>query len=197
MRLRVPHAVPAVIGFAQIGIVIAINRVSDRYLAAAVPFLAVAVASWLTLLVERRQPRRRAVIAVVGLIVMMPAFGMLRAVGRSNQLQLAQIQYVLDRTTLADRVYDRGAAVNVFRPDVHYFWFLVGPNGPAGRRLAGPRHAGYETCRVIETAAFVFNARGELEQCGLLGGYRQTPFPHLFERGDRSGSRPSPARQNP
>jgi hypothetical protein len=182
---RVPYALPAVMGLVMVGLVAANNKVSDRYLAAAVPLLAVAVAAWIAPLLERQGSRRLLAWALLGAAVTLGGVAMIRATGRTNQLQLAQIQYVLDRTTAADRVYDRGAAVNLFRPDVHYFWFLVRGSSPVAVRFVAPPRSEYDVCRVVGSATFVYNAREELEDCGLLGRYRQTPFPMLFERGDR------------
>jgi len=182
---RVTYAIPAVMGLALVCVVAVTNKLADRYLAAAVPFLAVAVAAWLAPVLAGRGTRLRLAWAVLGAIVAISGFSMIRATGRTNLLQLAQIQYVLDRTAPTGAVYDRGAAVNLFRPDVHYFWFLVGPDGPKARRFTGQRRGDYQVCREVGAAAFVYNARGELEQCGLLGRYGETPFPLLFERRDR------------
>jgi hypothetical protein len=183
-RFRVPYIIPASLGWGLVVIVVATGRISDRYLAAAVPLLAAAVAAWIAPILDRWRPRRRTALAIV-LMAALPGIAMVRATGRTNHLQLAQIQYLLDRSEPTDRVYDRGVAVNLFRPDVHYFWFLVGPKGPAGRRFAGPVRGDYVSCREIASAAFVYNARGELEPCALLGRYRATPYPMLFERAGR------------
>ena len=52
---------------------------------------------------------------------------MARSVFRSNRGQLAQIQFVLDRSAPDDRMFDEWRDFNLFRPDMHYFWFMTRP----------------------------------------------------------------------
>jgi hypothetical protein len=183
-RLRVDYAVPAALGIGMVAVVFALNRVVDRYMAAAVPFLAVASAAWLVDLFNARQLRGVQRLAILALVCLVPAVAMVRAARRSNAPQLAQIQYVLDHSQAGDCMLDEWRDFNVFRPDMHYFWFLTRPGMPAYSRFTGGRFADFDLCREIGRVKpkFVSDRLGDLRRCGLLAGYRPTPFPHVLER---------------
>jgi hypothetical protein len=186
-RFRDDYAVPACLGLWLVCVIFALNRVVDRYLAAAVPFLAVAVAAWFREEVERFRLSGRQAVAVLVLVCLAPGVAMVRSVGRSNAGQLAQIQYVLDNSRVDDRMYDEWRDFNLFRPDVHYFWFLAGPGVRIYGSLTGGRHSDYDTCRLIATVKprFVSDHHAALERCGLLDQYHPTAFAYLSVRGDR------------
>ena len=183
-RLRVDYALPAVLGIGMLAVFVALNRVVDRYVAAAVPFLAVAAAAWLTEVLAALRLRGARALAAVVLVCLVPGVAMVRAAGRSNAPQLAQIQYVLDHSQEGDRMLDEWRDFNLFRPDMHYFWFLTRPGVRAYNRFAGGRLADFDLCREIDRVKpkFVSDRLGDLERCGLLGRYRPAPFPHVLER---------------
>jgi hypothetical protein len=183
-RLRADYAVPAVIGLGTVAVLFALNRVVDRYLIAAMPFLAVATALWLSDQLAARNVRRGRFAAVLLAIILVPAVAMVRATGRSNRGQLAEIQYVLDRSQSGDRMYDAQRQFNVFRPDMHYFWFMDGTGARIYSGLTGGRFSDYDACRLIASVGprFVSDRRGVLEACGVAGLYRPTAFGRLFER---------------
>lgn len=186
-RLVADHAIPAALGLGTVAALFALNRVADRDLLAGLPFLAVAAAAWLSGVFEARRVRPSGALAVLLVVCLVPAISMVRALGRSNQAQLARIQYVLDRSRPDERMFDPWRDYNLFRPDVHYFWFHTGSIADHYRRLAGGRYAGYEVCDLLaaERPPFVSDRRGDLARCGLAGAYRPTPFGRFFERAGR------------
>jgi hypothetical protein len=183
-RFRDDYAVPACLGLWLVCVMFALNRVVDRYLVAAVPFLAVAVAAWFTEEVERFRLSGRQAVALLALACLVPGVAMVRSVGRSNAGQLAQIQYVLDNSRVDDRMFDVSRDFNLFRPDVHYFWFLIRPGVTHYSRLTGGRFADFDLCREIAAAKprFVSNRRADLERCSLIEQYRPTAFAYLWVR---------------
>jgi hypothetical protein len=183
-RLRADYAVPAVIGLGTVAVLFALNRVVDRYLVAAVPFLAVATALWLSDQLAARNVRPQRFAALLMAVVLVPAVAMVRATGRSNRGQLAEIQYVLDRSQPGDRMYDARRQFNVFRPDMHYFWFMDGTGPRIYGGLTGGRFSDYDECRLLASVGprFVSDRRGVLERCGVARLYRPTAFARLFER---------------
>jgi hypothetical protein len=186
-RFRVDYAVPACLGLGLVAVIFALNRVVDRYVVAAVPFLAVAVAAWLTDHLDRTSVRGARAMVVLLIVCLVPGVAMVRCLGRSNSVQLAQIQFVLDHSEVGDRVYDERRVFNLFRPDMHYFWFLVGPGPRIYSSLTGGRHGDYDTCRLFVTVKplFVSERDNKLERCGLLDQYRPTAFGHISVRVDK------------
>ena len=47
----------------------------------------------------------------------------------ANHKQLKRIEYVLENTGENDPVYDGDIQFNVFRPDLHYFWYSIKNGG--------------------------------------------------------------------
>ena len=177
------YALPAWFGLGLVALLFSMNRVVDRYLVAAVPFLAVAASQWLADEIERRRIRGQQAAAVLLLVCLVPGAAMVRSVFRSNRGQLAQIQFVLDHSNAGDRMYDERPSFNLFRPDMHYFWFMRKPGIRLYNSLAGDRFADYDVCRLLATIRprFVSNRAGNLERCGLASQYRPTPFGGLLE----------------
>jgi hypothetical protein len=183
-RLDAGFTLPAWFGFGLVALIFAGNRVVDRYLVAAVPFLAVAVGMWLMEEFERRRMLGVRLAAALLVVCLLPGIAMARSLGRSNRGQLAKIQYVLDRSQPGDRMYDEWRDFNLFRPDMHYFWFMTRPGVRLYNGLTGGRFAGYEVCRLIADVKprFVSDRAGQLEGCGLAARFRPTPFDTLRER---------------
>jgi hypothetical protein len=176
-------ALPAWLGLGLVALIFALNLVVDRYLAAAVPFLAVAVGLWLAGELERRRIRGPRFAAVLLVICLVPGVAMARSVFRTNRGQLAKIQYVLDRSAPDDRMYDEWRDFNLFRPDMHYFWFMTRPGVRLYNGLTGGRFADYDVCRLLATVKprFATDRVGRIERCGLTARYRSTPFNRLVE----------------
>ena len=183
-RLQAPFALPAFLGWGLVAILFATNRVVDRYLVAAVPFLAVAVGMWLAEEAGRRRITGRRAVAVLLVVCLLPAVSMARSVFRTNRGQLDKIQFVLDQSAPGDRMYDEWRDFNLFRPDMHYFWFMTSPGARLYNQFTGGRRAGYDACRLVAEVKprFVSDRASRLEGCGVAGLYRPTRFDRLFER---------------
>lgn len=186
-RLDAAYVVPACLGFVSLCLIVALNRVVDRYVAATIPFLAIAAAAWLREGLARFAIGGWRAAALLVLTCLVPGVAMVRAVGLSNRPQLEQIQYVLDHSRREDRVYDYERNINIFRPDTHYFWFHVGRAAAIYNTESGGRFSGADSCRAIIAARplFVYQRRMELERCGVARAYRPTPVNNLFVRVDQ------------
>jgi hypothetical protein len=181
--LEPAYTLPAWFGLGLVVLIFATNRVVDRYLVAAIPFLAVAVGLWLTDEVDRRRLRGLRLAAALLIVSLLPGVAIVRSIFRSNRGQLDRIQFVLDHSQRDDRMYDEWRDFNVFRPDMHYFWFMTGPGVRLYNRFTRGRVADYDACRLIAEVKprFVSDRAGQLERCGLAGRYRPTPFDGLLE----------------
>jgi hypothetical protein len=81
-------------------------------------------------------------------------------------------------------MYDEWRDFNLFRPDMHYFWFMTTPGVRLYNGLTGGRYADYDVCRLVAEVKprFVSNRASRLDACGLAGLYRPTRFDRLVER---------------
>jgi hypothetical protein len=182
-KLEPGFTLPAWFGLGLVALIFVLNRVVDRYLVAAVPFLAVAVGAWLTEEFDRRRIRGVRLAAALLVVCLIPGIAVARSLGRSNRGQLEKIQFVLDRSQRGDRMHDEWRDFNLFRPDMHYFWFMTRPGVRLYNGFTGGRFAGYDVCRLLADVQprFVSDRAGQLEGCGLAGRYRPTPFRRLVE----------------
>jgi hypothetical protein len=120
------------------------------------------------------------------LISVIPFCVLLGASQIKNTHQLQKIQYVLENSLPSDYVYDGESKFNVFRYDLHYFWFQFqrGRSFDTYNRLTENRFGDYDACQLIKTKRpkFISDYKMDLEKCGIEKEYRPTPFPHLYQR---------------
>ena len=178
-RLTCRYALPAWFGLGLVALFFSMNRVVDRYLVAAVPFLAVAVGLWLADEIERRRVRGPQVrgSAALDLPAARGGHGRDRCFA-SNRGQLAQIQFVLDRSKRRRPDVRRLARLQPV-PARHALLLVHDQAGRAPlqqlhRRPASPT----TTCAGSSPrqAAVRVGSRRATGRCGLAGQYRPTPF---------------------
>ena len=125
-------------------------------------------------------------LAVLFLFLVLPVGFLVREAGNTNRAQIQAVIHVLEHTAPDERVYDGRCAFNLFRPDLHYFWYSLLPTRGLGtyNRVTGGRHGDYDTCRLIraENPRFISDYLLDLRSCGLDTVYDVTPFPHIFVR---------------
>jgi hypothetical protein len=106
---------------------------------------------------------------------------------QSNQSQKRKIQYVLENTIDSDYVYDGDIQFNLFRKDLHYFWYSIRNQGlKTYNKITHGKFVDYDACRLIKSKKprFISDFQLDLEGCGLAKMYKPTVFKHLFERID-------------
>jgi hypothetical protein len=103
-----------------------------------------------------------------------------------NGAQLEKFAYVLRLSAPADKVLDGRNSFNLFRPDLHYFWFQIdaGEMLDNYRRIEGGPRGDYDPCRLIreQKPRFVLLTGREWRACGVWRNYLPTPFDGLFRR---------------
>jgi 4-amino-4-deoxy-L-arabinose transferase-like glycosyltransferase len=107
-----------------------------------------------------------------------------------NGPQLNMIRYVLSQTTPDEPVYDGDIQFNLFRPDLHYFWFNIKPQKglDSYNRISGNRFSSYDIHKLIEAKkpVFISDESVNLDDPRIRGIYTSTPFPHLYRLKERS-----------
>jgi hypothetical protein len=105
---------------------------------------------------------------------------------KKNALQLERAAHVLKNTSPSEAVYDGDNLFNLFRPDLHYFWFSLKPTRGLDtyNRITGGEFADYDICTLIrrKNPKFISDFRLDLEKCGLDENYIPVGYPHLFIR---------------
>lgn len=102
-----------------------------------------------------------------------------------NPKQLDMINYVLDNSKSTDLVYDGDLQFNLYRKDVHYFWYSLRDTGMFNKYniVTGGRFSDYNICSIIneKKPKFILTALPEMKQCNI-SGYAQTGFDNLMIR---------------
>lgn len=99
--------------------------------------------------------------------------------------QVAKINYVLENTTPADYVYDGNIDFNLFRKDMHYFWFglLKNKEFATYNKLTGNKKYGdYDIYSLIseKKPKFISDTRLSIEKRALRSFYKKTEFKGLY-----------------
>jgi hypothetical protein len=101
----------------------------------------------------------------------------------SNRFQLDEIKYVLSVTKDTDLVYDGANNFNLFRHDLHYFWFQLAQM-KSYNELNGNRFGDYDGCSLIRAKMpkIVNELHLDINSCGLGALYGKTKYPGVYIR---------------
>jgi 4-amino-4-deoxy-L-arabinose transferase-like glycosyltransferase len=104
----------------------------------------------------------------------------------NNSQELKRVDYVLENSKDTDFIYDGKNQFNLFRPDLHYFWFSLKKSHGLDtyNRLTHNVFGDYNICELVKTKKpkFISGFRLDVKACGLLKVYGKTGFDNLFIR---------------
>ena len=151
-------------------------RVFDQYFLPAWPLVAVLAASALVWWAERgRRPGRRLVVAA-GVVAAVPVAVLFSWTRPAHGEQIERMAFVAAITPAGGAVYDGDNRLNLFREDVHHFWYAAGrePETSVYNRVAGPGRTPYDGCAAIRLRQprVISDFQIDLAGCGLLEHYR-------------------------
>ena len=191
LRALRAHGSPAALkvvswfGLSVLAAMVLLPNPADRHFLLTLPLLSVLVGAWAA--DRSRFPlsgRMRKIYLACLLLVPLPFLA--ASSFPMNGVQLEKIAYVLRLSAANEKVLDGRNEYNLFRPDVHYFWFQVdaGEMLDHYRRLRGGRHGDYDACRLIrgQKPRFILLRSREWANCDLWREYLLTPYEDLFIR---------------
>ena len=186
------HGFLVFLNFCLLLSVLVVKRPHEQYFMLSFALLSPLSASFLIYFWDKRKFLAHQKIGAVILISILPLSVLLGAVQIKNSQQLQKIRYVLVNSSPSDCVYDGDNTFNVFRHDLHYFWFQFqkGRSFDTYNRLTGNRYGDYDACQLIKTKhpKFISDYKVDLKKCGIEKKYRLTPFPHLYQRRSSLGN---------
>jgi hypothetical protein len=178
--------------------VLLINSPYTQYYLPALPLGSIASAYFLTDIFNRIKLGKILRAAVIIVIIAGPAFYLWKESQKSNRFQMNRIDYVLRNSEESDFIYDGNAEFNLFRPDLHYFWFSVGTGKSLFRyremkknkylgEFIENRYLYYDICRLIRTKKprFISIHALSLNACQLRTSYARTEIPRLYIRTEK------------
>jgi hypothetical protein len=105
-----------------------------------------------------------------------------------NRPQVEKIEYVLEHTKKTDLIYDGDIQFNLFRKDLHYFWYGLkkGKEFATYKKITGNsnKYAGYDIYRLIreKKPKFISTIRIKITRNGLDKLYKETRFKGLYSK---------------
>ncbi|MFH1404047.1 MAG: hypothetical protein ABIH11_07255 [Candidatus Altiarchaeota archaeon] len=143
------------------------------------------------LLTERLFPRIRpayrfiAVLAMVS-VPLLYSLATVQTLYPDYRQQLGVVELVPFKTSAGDYVYDGDINFNLYRRDLHYFWYSLhhGKGLDTYNMVTGGRYDDYDTCSLIKKKkpGIISDTLIDLRACGLSKDYRRTRFPGVYER---------------
>ncbi|MCK5056336.1 MAG: glycosyltransferase family 39 protein [Candidatus Aminicenantes bacterium] len=122
------------------------------------------------------------------LILLSSGYFLLERCKNTNRAEIERANFVIQNSTESDLVYDGKNRFNLFRPDLHYFWFSLKKSHGLDtyNRLTNNRFGDYDIRRLIKTKKpkFISDFRIDIKKCGLNTLYRKTPYENLYIRID-------------
>jgi hypothetical protein len=172
-------------GFTALAALFLLPNPADRHFLLPLPLLSVIVGAWAGGRANFPLQGKWHKIYLSGLLLLPLPF--LTALNFPlNGVQLGKFAYVLRQTAPYEKVLDGRNEFNLFRPDVHYFWFNValGVLEDYRRSGGGSRHADYDICRMIKEKKprIIKLDNCEWSACGVWRDYLPTPYAGLFIR---------------
>lgn len=107
----------------------------------------------------------------------------------TKNVQMVKADYVIRNSGGGDFIYDGHNQFNLYRRDLHYFWYKF-EKLPAFNRLTDNKYGDYDICTLIKAKrpAFISDYRLSMDKCGLNDVYVKTKFEGLYVRNDGQGS---------
>ena len=191
----------ALLGAGLFLLVFRVRHPFPQYFLPSLPFFAIAGGYFLSEGFNRFKLDNLTRVIILVLLLAEPAVFLVQKSQDQNTAQLALINYVLRNTNEADYVYDGSLEFNLFRRDLHYFWFHNQPWGGLDqyRRLAqnkyfgryiNPEHFRYDMCGMIKSKnpKYILGFTYVQEKCGLKELYQNTEFEMIKVRKDKVNS---------
>jgi hypothetical protein len=92
----------------------------------------------------------------------------------------------LQNSVPADFIYDGNIKFNLFRRDLHYFWYSVAPGGHIDtyNQLTNNRFGDYDICQLIKSRnpKIISDFEVRISDCGLEEVYHETELENLYIR---------------
>jgi hypothetical protein len=111
------------------------------------------------------------------LVIALPVDKISSRIQKTNLKQLEKIDFVIKNTTDSDTVYDGSITFNLFRHDIHYFWYSIRDgNLDTYNKLTNNRYGDFNLCSLIRSKRpkIISNFMINMNECGLDEVYSKT-----------------------
>lgn len=161
-----------------------------QYFMFAIPLLCITSGYFLNDVFDRFRFKAIHKILTILLLVISPLFFLSRMSVNSNHQQLKKVDFVIQHSHSSDLVYDGNNRFNLYRPDLHYFWYSVGEKGGLRiyNKLTEGTYNDYDICTLIisKRPEFISDYNLTTDMCRLDSLYDKTLYKGLYQKRLRS-----------
>jgi hypothetical protein len=164
------------------------RRLSDHYFMFAISALCIVVACFLKIGFDNLKLAEAPRMLLILLVLFIPAHLQSKEIDlvSKNDLQLEEADFVLANSDDCDCVYDGFNQFNLYRRDLHYFWYALGKDKSFGayNMLTKNKYGDYDICELIRSKKpkFISDFEFDIGGSGLAELYRKTRFDGLYIR---------------
>jgi len=164
------------------------RQLSDHYFMFAISALCIVVACFLKIGFDNLKLAEAPRMLLILLVIFIPAHLQSREIDlvSDNDLQLEKADFVLANSEDCDLVYDGYNQFNLYRGDLHYFWYALGKDKSFGayNMLTKNKYGDYDICELIRSKRpkFISDFEVDISGSGLAELYRKTRFDGLYIR---------------
>jgi 4-amino-4-deoxy-L-arabinose transferase-like glycosyltransferase len=164
------------------------RRLSDHYFIFAISALCVVVGCFLKIGFDNLKLAEPPRMLLMLLVIFIPAHLQSREIDlvSDNDLQLEKADFVLANSEDCDLVYDGYNQFNLYRRDLHYFWYALGKDKSFGtyNMLTNNKYGDYDICELIRSKKpkFISDYDVDISGSGLAELYCKTRFDGLYIR---------------
>ena len=156
----------------------------EQYFMQAIPLLSVVIGGSFDSLQRKYNLTEAQKLTVVLVVIAIPILWLsFLGLRNTNGGQLEKANYVLRNSGESDLIYDGSNQFNLYRRDLHYFWYNF-EKLPVFNRLTDGKFADYDACTLIRSKqpAFISDYGIDMKKCWLDEVYEKTGFEGLFVR---------------
>jgi hypothetical protein len=176
----------AFIGLFLLASVLLVKTPHRQYFMFAIALLCIASAYLIEQVVARFRLRvvHTLVLVIVVLFQPLQSFAPQSIRSGLRDSQLARVEFVLDNSASSDLVYDGNIQFNLYRPDLHYFWFSVQEKRGLDtyNLVTNNGYGDYDGCQLIKSKRprLISDFALDFTACGLRALYDETKYDGLY-----------------
>ncbi len=180
----------AFIASVLLGSVFIVTYPYEQYFMQAIPLVCVATGGAFDSLRVRYKLNEKQDLMVILVVIAVPLVWLSHlGLQNTNNIQREKADYVIRNSGEGDFIYDGHNQFNLYRRDLHYFWYNF-EKLSVFNRLTNNKYADYDICTLIKSKkpTFISDYRVDMKKCGLDDMYAKTGFDGLYVRNAEQGS---------
>jgi hypothetical protein len=173
------------IGLVMLSSLFIVKNAYRQYFMFAIPLLCINAGHFIKNGFEKIKLHEMYRLAIIFVILFVPVSFFFMGILQFNHLQLEKIEYVVKNSEDTDFVYDGDARFNLFRKDLHYYWFNATKDiVDTFNEMTDNRYGEYDVCVLVKSKKpiFISDFGLNITECGFHDMYAKTQFDGLYRK---------------